>query len=51
MGRDFWVMLGVSLLLVAMALGKSRSINRIEGGVLFLAFIGYQAYLLMNMTA
>ncbi|MDQ2194283.1 MULTISPECIES: calcium/sodium antiporter [unclassified Vibrio] len=51
MGRDFWVMLGVSLLLVAMALGKSRSINRIEGGVLFLAFIGYQAYLLMNMIA
>lgn len=51
MGRDFWVMLGVSLLLVTMALGKSRSINRIEGGVLFLAFIGYQAYLLMNMTA
>lgn len=51
MERDFWVMLGVSLLLVAMALGKSRSINRIEGGVLFLAFIGYQAYLLMNMTA
>ncbi|ASO30026.1 calcium/sodium antiporter [Vibrio anguillarum] len=51
MGRDFWVMLGVSLLLVAMALGKSRSINRIEGGVLFLAFIGYQAYLLMNMAA
>lgn len=51
MGRDFWVMLGVSLLLVAMALGKSRSINRIEGGVLFLAFIGYQSYLLMNMTA
>ncbi|MDF9388428.1 calcium/sodium antiporter [Vibrio sp. 1151_11] len=51
MGRDFWVMLGVSLLLVTMALGKSRSINRIEGGVLFLAFIGYQAYLLMNMAA
>ncbi|MGR5541966.1 calcium/sodium antiporter, partial [Vibrio campbellii] len=27
MGRDYWVMLAVSLLLVAMALGKSRSIN------------------------
>lgn len=51
MGRDFWVMLGVSLLLVAMALGKSRSINRIEGGVLFCCFIAYQAYLIMNMTA
>ncbi|MBD1565416.1 calcium/sodium antiporter [Vibrio sp. SA48] len=51
MGRDFWVMLGVSLLLVIMALGKSRSINRLEGCVLLLIFIGYQAYLLMNMTA
>jgi cation:H+ antiporter len=51
MGRDFWVMLGVSLLLVAMALGKSRSINRFEGAVLFCCFIGYQAYLIMNMTA
>ncbi|NOI16332.1 calcium/sodium antiporter [Vibrio hepatarius] len=51
MGRDFWVMLGVSLLLVAMALGKSRSINRIEGAVLFLCFIGYQSYLILNMTA
>ncbi|UPQ87712.1 calcium/sodium antiporter [Vibrio sinaloensis] len=51
MGRDFWVMLGVSLLLVAMALGKSRSINRLEGGVLFCSFIAYQVYLIMNMTA
>lgn len=51
MGRDFWVMLAVSLLLVIMALGKSRSINRIEGGILFLCFIAYQAYLLMNMSA
>ncbi|MDC5704283.1 calcium/sodium antiporter [Vibrio europaeus] len=51
MGRDFWVMLGVSLLLVAMALGKSRSINRFEGAALFCCFIGYQAYLIMNMTA
>ncbi|RTZ14881.1 calcium/sodium antiporter [Vibrio aquaticus] len=51
MGRDFWVMLGVSLLLVAMALGKSRSINRFEGAALFLTFIAYQAYLIMNMTA
>lgn len=51
MGRDFWVMLGVSLLLVAMALGKSRSINRYEGAALFCCFIGYQAYLIMNMTA
>ncbi|NAW58908.1 calcium/sodium antiporter, partial [Vibrio sp. V36_P2S2PM302] len=33
MGRDFWVMLAVSLLLVVMCLGKSRSINRIEGAI------------------
>ncbi|WP_341662652.1 calcium/sodium antiporter [Vibrio sp.] len=51
MGRDFWIMLGVSLLLVAMALGKSRSINRIEGAVLFFCFIAYQGYLILNMTA
>ncbi|ALR92511.1 calcium/sodium antiporter [Vibrio alginolyticus] len=51
MGRDFWVMLGVSLLLVAMCLGKSRSINRIEGAILFVCFLGYQVYLFANMTA
>ncbi|ENK3146759.1 calcium/sodium antiporter [Vibrio sp. VA3] len=51
MGRDFWVMLGVSLLLVAMCLGKSRSINRIEGVILFVCFLGYQVYLFANMTA
>lgn len=51
MGRDFWVMLGVSLLLVAMCLGKSRSINRLEGAILFACFLGYQVYLFANMTA
>ncbi len=51
MGRDFWVMLGVSLMLVIMALGKSRSINRIEGAILFCTFLAYQIYLFMNMTA
>ncbi|WP_038173613.1 MULTISPECIES: calcium/sodium antiporter [Vibrio] len=51
MGRDFWVMLGVSLLLVVMALGKSRSVNRLEGGVLLCCFFAYQGYLIMNMTA
>lgn len=51
MNRDFWVMLGVSLLLVVMALGKSRSINRIEGGILFVLFVAYQAYLFINITA
>ncbi len=51
MDRDFWVMLGVSILLVVMAMGKSRSINRIEGLILFLSFIAYQSYLFMNMAA
>ncbi|MCR9673741.1 calcium/sodium antiporter [Vibrio alginolyticus] len=51
MGRDFWVMLGVSLLLVAMCLGKSRSISRIEGAILFACFLGYQVYLFANMAA
>lgn len=51
MSRDYWVMLAVSLLLVVMALGKSHSINRIEGAILFLCFIAYQAYLFMNMAA
>lgn len=51
MGRDFWVMLAVSVLLVLMALGKSRSVNRIEGAILFAAFLAYQIYLFMNMTA
>ena len=51
MGRDFWVLLGVSILLVIMALGKSRSINRIEGAILFIVFIAYQSYLFLNMSA
>ncbi|MGO1190364.1 calcium/sodium antiporter [Vibrio casei] len=51
MNRDFWVMLGISLLLVIMALGKSRIINRIEGGVLFLCFLSYIGYLFYNISA
>ena len=51
MGRDFWVMLAVSLLLVVMALGKSRSVNRIEGGILFTIFAVYQGYLFYNVAA
>ncbi len=51
MGRDFWVMLTVSLLLVVFALGRSRSINRIEGFIFFICFVGYQTYLFSNMTA
>ncbi|MCE0494060.1 calcium/sodium antiporter [Vibrio salinus] len=51
MSRDYWVMLALSLLLVVMALGKSRSISRVEGAILFLCFIAYQTYLFMNMAA
>ncbi len=51
MGRDFWVMLGVSILLVIMALGKSRSVNRIEGGILLTVFVAYQGYLLYHLAA
>ncbi|KDM92772.1 calcium/sodium antiporter [Photobacterium galatheae] len=51
MGRDFYIMLGVSVLLVLMALGKRRRINRFEGLVLILCFIAYQGYLLYNLSA
>lgn len=51
MGRDFWVMLAVSLLLVCTAFGKTKIINRVEGFLLLLSFVLYQAYLLMNMAA
>ncbi|HIF9313844.1 TPA: calcium/sodium antiporter [Photobacterium damselae] len=51
MGRDFYVMLGVSVLLLIMALGKNRRINRIEGGILLICFIAYQAYLFYNLAA
>ena len=51
MGRDFYVMLAISILLLIMALGKSRSINRIEGGILFACFIAYQTYLFYNVAA
>lgn len=49
MGRDFYVMLGVSILLLLMALGKSRSINRIEGSILVVIFLVYQGYLFYTM--
>ncbi|MGF1685829.1 calcium/sodium antiporter [Photobacterium japonica] len=51
MGRDYWVMFGVSVLLVLMALGKRRRINRAEGLILLTAFIAYQGYLLYNLAA
>ncbi|BCK27294.1 calcium/sodium antiporter [Vibrio cholerae] len=49
MSRDFWVMLGVSLLLVGVALGKKRQITHLEGALLLCSFIGYITYLLMNI--
>ncbi|MCG2836568.1 calcium/sodium antiporter [Photobacterium sp. WH77] len=51
MGRDFYVMLGISVLLVLMALGRRRRINRLEGLILILCFVAYQSYLLYNMAA
>ncbi len=51
MGRDFWVMFAMSLMLVAVAIGKSRIINRFEGALLLLCFIGYQSYLFMNLAS
>ncbi|WP_120513412.1 calcium/sodium antiporter [Photobacterium salinisoli] len=51
MGRDFYIMLGLSVLLVLMALGKRRRINRLEGLILILCFVAYQSYLLYNMAA
>lgn len=51
MGRDYYVMLAVSVLLLLMALGKRRRINRVEGGLLVFCFVAYQAYLFYNLAA
>ncbi|GAL06426.1 calcium/sodium antiporter [Photobacterium aphoticum] len=51
MGRDYWVMLGMSVLLVLMALGKRRRINRLEGAILLASFVAYLGYLLYNLAA
>lgn len=50
MERDFYVMLGVSVLLFLFAVGKARTINRSEGITLLLCFIGYQGYLLTHIA-
>ncbi|WP_017444273.1 calcium/sodium antiporter [Gayadomonas joobiniege] len=50
--RDGVIMLGVTLLLIILAVGFDRGvkkINRIEGGVLFACFVGYQ-FLLFNQA-
>jgi cation:H+ antiporter len=51
MGRDFYVMLAMSLILLIMALGKRRQINHVGGSVLLLCFISYQAYLFFHLSA
>lgn len=51
MARDYWVMLALSLILIPIAIGKARQVNRLEGFLLFASFMAYQAYLFMNMTA
>ncbi|WP_318478927.1 calcium/sodium antiporter [Photobacterium leiognathi] len=51
MSRDFYVMLALSVLLLLMALGNRRRINRVEGGILVICFIAYQAYLFLNVSA
>ncbi|GGA96328.1 calcium/sodium antiporter [Agarivorans gilvus] len=49
-GRDFYVMMGVTvaLFIMAMGFGKTRKISRWEGGLLFSAFIGYQILLMVS---
>jgi Ca2+/Na+ antiporter len=51
MSRDYYIMLVLSIMLLVFALGKSRSINRIEGAVFLLCYIGYQSYLFINAAA
>ncbi|SMY36784.1 Inner membrane protein YrbG [Photobacterium malacitanum] len=51
MDRDFYVMLAISILLLVMALGKRRQINRVEGGILVICFVAYQAFLFLNVAA
>ncbi len=47
MERDFYIMLALSILLFIFAVGKVKTINRWEGLVLLLCFVGYQGYLLL----
>lgn len=50
--RDGLIMIGVTIMLIAMAIGIKgpRSINRVEGGILFACFIGYQYMLFGGMS-
>ncbi|OOF12483.1 MULTISPECIES: calcium/sodium antiporter [Salinivibrio] len=51
MGRDYYIMLVLSVMLLVFALGKSRSINRIEGAIFLMCYIAYQGYLFVNAAA
>ncbi|QIR05215.1 calcium/sodium antiporter [Salinivibrio costicola] len=51
MGRDYYIMLVLSVMLLIFALGKSRSINRIEGSIFLMCYIAYQGYLFVNAAA
>jgi cation:H+ antiporter len=44
-GTDYWIMVGVSILFMIMAL-LGRKISRIDGGILFCVYVGYIVYLL-----
>jgi cation:H+ antiporter len=50
--RDVLVMLGATVLLVAMSLNfkGSRRINRLEGGLLLLGFLAYQYFIFSQMS-
>jgi len=45
--RDVLIMIGATLALIIMSLNfrGSQRINRVEGGLLLLAFLGYQGYI------
>lgn len=47
--RDWMVMIAltVMLLIMSMKLRQSRTINRFEGGVLLMSYVGYNAYLVL----
>ena len=51
MERDFYIMLALSVLLFIFAIGKTRSINRLEGSILLLSFVAYQGYLFYSTAA
>ena len=46
--RDFAVMAGLTVLLMLFALGPRARINRVEGGVFLLVFVGYLALLTLS---